>query len=219
MTVITIDGPAGTGKSTVAKRLAEKLGFTHYDTGAMYRAITWLALERSTVLSNPAQRADLVSAFEFHIEQGASERRYFLGNIDVSELIRAPEVTQYVSEVSAYPDIRDALVAAQRLAGEQGDIVCEGRDLGTVVFPHAAYKFFLTARPEVRACRRFEDLKKKNPQLTEAEVLADQKRRDTFDSTREHSPLRPADDAIEIDTSDLSLDQVVETLYAKVSRQ
>lgn len=212
--MIAIDGPSGTGKSTAAKRLAEKLGFTYYDTGAMYRAITWLALEKARDLSDPTQLKALIDDFDFRIEQKGAERRYFVGQLDVTDLIRTPKVTEKVSEVAAYQEIRHALVAVQRLAGKRGDIVFEGRDIGTVVFPNAAVKFFLTARPEIRAARRFGE--HKHSSLTEEEILADQKRRDTHDSTREHSPLRPANDAIEIDTSDLTLDQVVDTLYKKV---
>ncbi len=210
--MIAIDGPSGTGKSTAAKRLAEKLGYNYYDTGAMYRAITWLALEKKSDLSDPAQIKALIDSFAFRIEG----RHYFVGEADVTEAIRSPEVTGAVSEVAAYQEIRHALVAVQREAGERGDIVCEGRDIGTVVFPDAAVKFFLTARPEIRAARRFGEQKHS---LTEEEILADQKRRDTYDSTREHSPLRPAHDAIQIDTSDLTLDQVVDTLYNKVKAQ
>jgi cytidylate kinase len=200
VTVIAIDGPAGAGKSSVARALAERLGATYLDSGAMYRAVALAALRRR------ADPADI--AGEVRIELGD---HVTLDGEDVTEAIRTPEVTEAASVAAADPAVRAAMVAQQRRLLADGDWVAEGRDIGTVVAPHAAPKVFLTASPEARARRRAAQLGG-DP----ATVLAEQTIRDERDSAREHSPLTPAPDAVTLDTSDMSLDEVVAAIAALV---
>jgi cytidylate kinase len=193
--IVAIDGPAGVGKSSVARALARARGFAYLDTGAMYRAVGLLSLEQP-------QRAPGELAREARIELG---RRVLLDGRDVSEAIRAPEVSAAASRIAADPGVRDALVAKQRELMGRGDWVAEGRDIGTVVAPDAGLKVFLTADPAERARRRAQELG-----VPVEQVLADQRERDARDSKREHSPLVAAADAVELDTTGLSLEQVLE---------
>jgi CMP/dCMP kinase len=199
--IVAVDGPAGAGKSTVARAAADALGFTYLDSGAMYRAVALAALERGR---RPAEVAR-----DAAIELGDGVR---LDGRDVTAAIRAPEVSEAASRVAADPDVRAALVERQRALMANGDWVAEGRDIGTVVAPDAAVKVFLTASPEERARRRAAELG-----AEERAVLADQALRDERDRTRAHSPLRPAPGAVELDTTGLSVDQVVERIAELVS--
>lgn len=192
--VVAIDGPAGAGKSTVARAVAKRLGFTYLDSGAMYRSVALASLQRHV---RPAE-----IAAELEIELG---EKVLLDGIDVSAAIRAPEVSERASLAAADPDVRRALVIQQRRLLSGGDWVAEGRDIGTVVAPDAALKVFLTASPEERARRRASEL-----DVEVATVLAEQTIRDQRDAGREHSPLRPADGAVVLDTTGLTLHQVVE---------
>ena len=206
--LIALDGPSGVGKSTTAKRVAARLGWDYLDTGAMYRSVALAAL-RAGATGGPALAALLPS---IHLEQG--DGRFLLNGEDVSEAIRAPEVTALVSPLSADPAVRDLLVAQQRAIGVRGRFVVDGRDIGTVVFPTACCKVFLTASVAARAHRRFLELKAKGLATTEAEVAADLKARDHTDSTRAVAPLRKAEGAWELDSSGLDLHQVVEAIVA-----
>jgi CMP/dCMP kinase len=200
--VVAIDGPAGAGKSTVARALARELGFTYLDSGAMYRAAALAVLERGGAASEAAERAD--------IRLG---ERVVLDGRDVTADIRTPEVTEAASRVAANPAVRAALMRKQRELLSSGDWVAEGRDIGTVVAPDASVKVFLTADAEERARRRAEELG------GDVEtVLRDQALRDAQDSTREHSPLRLAPGAVELDTTGLSVDEVVERIVVLVER-
>lgn len=212
--IITIDGPAGTGKSTAARKLAEAIGFTYFDTGALYRAISWYVLEGKISYHDEEALAALLKTFTFKIRTIEGEKRYFIGSRDVTQEIRTKEVTAIVSEVAALKLVRDALKPIQVNFGKEMDVVFEGRDLGTVVFPHAHLKFFLTARPETRAKRRYQELVRKFPDqsFSYETILKEIKDRDEYDSQRELAPLKQADDAILIDTSELSIDQVTEKL-------
>jgi cytidylate kinase len=214
--IVTIDGPAGTGKSTVARTLAERIGYTFFDTGAMYRAVTYALLDRKIPFTDKARIEELLSHFDFRIETSGGEHHYFVDDRDVSLAIRSQLVTRHVSEVAALLVVREALVLLQRRFAEKGNAVFEGRDLGTVVFPNAEVKIFLTASPEVRAERRFRELLYKRPSeaenLTKEQVMQDIMRRDLQDSTRSHSPLKPADDAKIIDTSSMTVETVIETI-------
>lgn len=211
--IITIDGPVATGKSTIAKKLAEELGFIYFDTGAMYRAFTWLVIQKNCDINNPAEVEQLLNEFAFNIKIHHGERHYWVGQVDVTIPIRGDDVTSRVSAISAIPMLRTKLVKMQRDFAVGVNAVFEGRDMGTVVFPNADLKIFLTARPEVRAERRYNELKAKFPKetqnLTLEEALLNLNTRDNSDSTRETSPLKMADDAVLVDTSDLSVEGVV----------
>jgi cytidylate kinase len=206
--VIAIDGPAGAGKSSVARAVARALGFTYLDSGAMYRCVALAALERGADLDDDAATGELARS----IEIGFDGERVSLDGRDVSAAIRDPAVTGASSRVSVHPQVREAMVARQReMIAAAGRFVAEGRDIGTVVSPESPLKVFLTASAEERARRRAAQTGE-----NEATVLAAQRVRDERDETREHSALRAADDAVEIDTTSLSLDEVVERVVALV---
>jgi len=212
---IAIDGPAGAGKSTLARRLAERLGYLYIDTGAMYRAIALWA-KRLGVSWDDAPRLEQL-ARESRIEL-ASGGRVFLNGEDVSEAIREPDISEGASRVSAIPGVRRALVAKQQQMGREASVVMEGRDIGTVVFPQAEVKIFLDATPEERARRRLKDLAARGIEADFAAVLAEMKRRDERDSTRADSPLRQAPDAIYVDSTGMSEDEVEQALL-KIVRE
>ncbi len=211
--IITIDGPVATGKSSIAKTLAHEIGFIFFDTGAMYRCITYSILKKNI---NPANIQDLESFlkdFSFDIKVHHGEKQYFVEGVDVTREIRSEIVTNSVSKISAIREVREKLVSLQRELSRGVNAVFEGRDMGTVVFPQAEIKVFLTGRSEIRAKRRFDELRHKFPgeteNLTLKQVLEDLTQRDTLDSTRDISPLRQAADAFVVDTSDLSVDEIV----------
>jgi len=204
--VIAIDGPSGVGKSTAARLVAARLGWSYMDTGAMYRAVT-LMLERNGVSIEDGEALKRALESMDYVQRGDS---YYLNNEDISEAIRSPKITKLVSKVSADSRVREALVFLQRKLGRAGDWVVDGRDIGTVVFQDAKCKIFLVATPRARAQRRFLELQAKGMPATFEEVLQDQERRDKYDSTRAASPLRRADDALELDSSQLSVAEVVE---------
>jgi cytidylate kinase len=211
---VAIDGPAGAGKSTVARRVADELGFVLVDTGALYRAVA-LAAKRANVPFDDARAVgalahDLVRVHAITFERDPLRGvRVMLGGDDVSEAIRTPDIGMGASTVSAHPEVRAALLDLQRQAGLEGGVVLEGRDIGTVVFPDAELKFFLTALAEVRGQRRYDELRGRGEVVTYEATLADVKRRDEQDTSRAAAPLRCADDAIEIDSSSLTIDEAV----------
>lgn len=219
--IIAIDGPAGAGKSTVAKRLADALGFVLVDTGALYRAVALaaktahVAWDDAVAVGTLAQSLVDGQAIAFD-RDGGPDMRVVLHGRDVTEAIRAPDIAMGASTVSAHPQVREALLALQRQFGRLGGVVLEGRDIGTVVFPHADIKFFLTARPEVRARRRFDELAAKGVTTTFDETLADVRRRDDQDSTRPIAPLRKAPDAMLVDSSDLGIEETVARMVGRV---
>jgi cytidylate kinase len=212
--IITIDGPSGTGKSTVARGLADALGITYFDTGALYRAISWKILKEGISYHEKDELLALLKAFSYRIQTVDGEKHYFVGNTDVTKAIRSPEVTAIVSEVSALKEVREALKPLQINFSKEIDVVFEGRDLGTVVFPYADVKFYLIARPEVRAERRYKELQKKFPDqtFTQEKTLQEIESRDKSDSSRKIAPLKQADDAILVDTSDLTIEEVIQRL-------
>jgi len=216
--IITIDGPSGTGKSTVAKRVAEKLGMTYFDTGAMYRAVTWLFLKNGIDLENPEQMAKHLETFEYLIRQIDDTSHYFVGEEDVTDIIRSKEVNAAVSAVAAKEIVRKKVWAIQRANAEKVSAVFEGRDMGSVVFPKAEVKIFLDANPEIRAKRRLDEMRKKWPIEAEgfdaSKMEEELKRRDTYDSTRKLAPLKCPKGAVKIDTSDLTIDEVVNQIVA-----
>lgn len=208
--LIALDGPSGVGKSSTAKRVAARLGWDYLDTGAMYRSVALAALRAGIGASDAGALAALLPAIR--LEQGGG--RFLLNGEDVSGGIRAPEVTALVSPLSADPGVREALVAQQRQIGARGRFVVDGRDIGTVVFPSACCKVFLTASVAARARRRYLELKAKGVAADEAEVARELEARDHRDSTRAIAPLKRAEGAWELDSSALGIDEVVDAIVA-----
>lgn len=214
--IVAIDGPAGAGKSTVARAVARRLGLAYLDTGAMYRALTWLAQQSAIAPSDADGLAALARANPIEIEPTDDGDRVRVAGRDVTSEIRMPEVAADVSEVSAHPGVREEIVAAQRAVLGRGSWVSDGRDVGTVVCPEADLKVFLTASLDERARRRRADLARRGVELDEERVREDVRRRDHWDSTRAASPLRAADDAVVIDSSAMEADEVADLVVALV---
>ncbi len=208
--IIVLDGPSGSGKSTLAKMLSKVLDIPYFDTGAMYRSFCWFLIDQKVALDDEEKIKMLLDEMNFEIKMDEDEQHYIVNGTDITRKIRNEEVTKNVSKVSAYLFVRKHLVQIQRKLGESKVGIFEGRDMGTVVFPHADIKFFLYADPNIRAIRRFEQLKGNFPlkNFKKDRVLEELLKRDKYDSTREHSPLRQADDAVLIDVSYLTIDQV-----------
>ncbi len=213
--IITIDGPAGTGKSTAARGLAERLGWAYLDTGAMYRAVGLACLQRGIDLQSPDACAAVAETVAIQVDG----RHTWLDGIDVTEAIRTPEASTAASIVAQIPAIRQRLVILQRQAAAHGRYVCEGRDQGTFVFPAAEVKFYVTADPEVRAERRRQELANRGAPVSLEELLVQQEERDRRDQERDVAPLRPAVDAILIDTSRLSTPEVLALLEQHVRQR
>lgn len=216
--IVAVDGPAGAGKSTVARMLARRLGLGHLDTGAMYRAVTWLACRDGLDTADGEALGRLARENPVTMSGGVDDTRVRIAGVDVTDAIRDPDVTARVSEVSAHAAVRQAVVAAQRALLSEGGWVSDGRDVGTVVWPEAEVKVFLTASPDERARRRQGDLRARGVTADLDEITRDIARRDHLDTTRAESPLRRAEDAVEVDTSELDVEEVVELLAALVSR-
>jgi len=228
--IIAIDGPAGSGKSSVAKQVAQQLGFAYLDTGAMYRAVAWQALQEGLDLSDPLplatqERITAIAAsqpIEFAYLPGEPlPSQVMIGGVDVTSQIRTPATDVAVSPVSAHAGVRQALTQQQRVIGASRDTVMEGRDIGTVVFPDAQLKVFLTATPAERAHRRYCQNRAKAHQCgqeytgpSKAQILADIQRRDAYDSPRAAAPLKPAADSVELDTTNMDIAAVVAQIVA-----
>ena len=212
--IVAIDGTAGSGKSTTAKGVAEKLGFLYLDTGAMYRAATAAVLSASIDSDDESAVSDCVETIEIDFDE--SGRLIFLNGMDVSQTIRGREVTQNVSAVSAYPRVRKRMVAMQREIAGYRDFVVEGRDIGTVVFPNANFKFFIVASIEERAKRRQKDLAGLGIEQTVNDIVKNLKRRDALDSSREVSPLTKSEDAVEVDTTSMTIEQQIDLIVTHV---
>ena len=217
--IVAIDGPAGSGKSTVAREVAHRLGFTYLDSGAMYRAVTLGALEDGADLGDGPALGALARGLRIELRRREDDNAQVIVNgADVSDAIREPRVTGASSAVAAHPEVRAALLEKQRALIVAGDYVVEGRDIGTVVAPDAPVKAFLTADPEARARRRAEELERRGLSIDRDEVRAAIEQRDTLDSTRSAAPLRRADDAELIDTTGLDAGQVADRIVALVER-
>lgn len=216
---IAIDGPASSGKSTVAKILAKEYNYIYTDTGAMYRAITYLAIKHQVTFGDEEQLVKLIQAYPISFIQETDGQHVLVADQDVTTEIRQPDVTKAVSEVSAHQKVREALVSIQRKIGEHGGVVMDGRDIGTSVLPQAEVKIFLVASVTERAQRRYkENIEKGIP--TELETLTKEiQERDHYDSTRKVSPLRQADDAIRIDTTGKSITEVVQSIKKVVTEK
>ena len=214
--IVAIDGPAAAGKSTSAKKVARELGFTHLDTGAMYRCVTLSVLRDQITLDNESALSQLLNELDIRLEKLNEESVFYLNGEDVSDEIRKAEVTSYVSTVSAVSQVRNALVRVQRNIAKNQDCVVEGRDIGTIVFPDAKFKFFLVADDFVRARRRQLDLIAIGEDKSIAVLVEEIRQRDFLDSERSNSPLRKADDAIEIDTSKMTFDEQVAFMVNRV---
>jgi CMP/dCMP kinase len=216
--LITIDGPAGAGKTTVSRELARQLGYRYIDTGALYRGIALAALNAGIGSDDDDALAELCRKIKLDFKFAGDDLKLILNDEDVSDTIRTPEVTMMASAVSARPVVRQYLLDIQRAFGAAKKAVFEGRDMGTVVFPDADIKFFLDADPGIRANRRYEELKTKTrSHPSQDEVAQDMARRDKNDSTRKTAPLKPAGDAIRIDSTPLTADQVVNRMLAYIS--
>tara|TARA_Y100001936_G_scaffold178719_1_gene175510 strand:+ start:617 stop:1267 length:651 start_codon:yes stop_codon:yes gene_type:complete len=210
--IIAIDGPAGSGKSTTSKLVAERLGISHLDTGSMYRAVTLYFIENQYHVGE----IDIDEVLE-SIDIEISNELVFLNGRDVTSKLRDPKVSSLVSDISSLQKIRFKMVQLQRNISKNKSIVIDGRDIGTVVFPEADFKFFITASIEVRASRRFDELKASNSDITLDEILGQIEKRDYFDSTRDNSPLKKASDAITIDTTRLSIDEQVNLILETIN--
>jgi cytidylate kinase len=215
--IVAIDGPAGAGKSTVARAVARRLGAAYLDTGAMYRALTLLAARRGVAPSDGPALAALARHHPVEIVPTDDGDRVILDGEDITAEIRTPKVAALVSEVSAHPDVRAQMVAAQRALMSRGDWVSDGRDVGSTVWPDAEVKVFLTASPEERARRRRAELAAKGVELDDAQVLEDVLRRDELDTSRKASPLRVADGAVVIDSSDLDAGAVADRVMSLIA--
>ena len=216
--IIAIDGPSGAGKSTVAKAVAKKLGFSCLDTGAMYRAVAWQALQDGVSLEDDAALGNVARTYDIAFGHEAGDplpKVVFIGGTDVTIAIRTAEIDKAVSPTSAAPSVREALVEQQRRIGANGDYVVEGRDIGTVVFPNAELKIFLTASDEERAHRRVrQNVDRGVGSIDYEEVLADLRRRDEADSTRATAPLKPAEDAVHIDSTCDYIETVIDRIVS-----
>lgn len=214
--VVTIDGPAGAGKSSVSKLLARRLGYRLLDTGAIYRSVALTARQQGVAWSDGPACAEIARALDIRFDFVGDKNHVFLAGADVTAAIRTPEVSQGASQVSAHPEVRAALLELQRRLGAGGGVVVEGRDTGTVVFPAADAKFFLTATEDERARRRVAELAASGQPVDAAQTLREIRERDQRDASRDVAPMVPAADAVLVDSSTQTLEQVVESLAAQV---
>jgi cytidylate kinase len=217
--VVTIDGPAGAGKSSVAKLLARRLGYRLLDTGAIYRSVALTAQQRGVAWSDGAGCAELARELQIRFDFVGDKNHVYLAGEDVTAAIRTPEISQGASQVSAHPEVRTALLELQRRLGAGGGAVVEGRDTGTIVFPHAQAKFFLTATDEERARRRVAELAATGAQVDYAGTLNEIRERDHRDASRDVAPMVPAADAVLVDSSRQTLEEVVNSLAAQVQER
>lgn len=215
---IAVDGPASSGKSTVAKAVANRLGLTYIDTGAMYRSITLYALQKNIDMEDEKAVAHLLNDVTIRFEEGSDNQHVWLNHTEVTEAIRQEDVTRQVSLISSYRSVREKLVEQQRQMAESKDVIMDGRDIGTVVLPNATKKFFLKASAEERARRRTDEYKQKGIQVEYQQVLADIRARDQYDSNRAISPLKKPHDAIVIDSTTMTIDEVVEAIIQNIQK-
>ena len=213
--IITIDGPSGTGKSTIAKKIANLLCFEYFDTGSMYRSMAYLFIQKNIEDINPEKLKILWNDFDYKIVKKNNEKFYFLGDEDITDKIRTEKISKKASQIATNPLIRSKMVELQRHFASNNDCVFEGRDMGTVVFPNAGLKIFLIADSEERAKRRFLQLKGKFQNINFDKIYEDIQKRDKMDCERKVSPLKCPDDAIVVDTTHLTIDKVIEEIIKK----
>jgi len=211
--IVAIDGPAASGKSTTAREVAKKLGYTYIDSGAMYRAVTLRALQEKVPVEAQQQVAELAQKMELKFGWNNARTIIYMDGEDVSEKIRTPLIDQKISPVAANPLVRRILVRKQQQLGRVGGVVMDGRDIGTVVFPQAELKIFMIARVQERALRRQKELEQKGMKVDLEKIIADMEYRDQQDAGRSHGPLKKADDAVEIDTTGLTIPEQVDRIY------
>lgn len=216
--IVAIDGPSGAGKSTVAKLLARKLGYMYIDTGAMYRAVALQAKKDNVDINDSAALNSLCERIKIEFVPDNGGLRTILNGEDVSEEIRTPEMSMAASDISARKEVREALLVLQRRMGESGGVVLEGRDVGTVIFPNAEAKFFLDASLEERGRRRYKELAAKGMNVTLEQTIEEVRKRDLNDSSRDIAPLKKADDAVLVDSTGLSVEEVVERMIEEIKR-
>jgi len=216
--IIAIDGPSGAGKSTLGRMLARALNLLYIDTGSMYRAVALAVMESSISATDDVAVGSLAGRVDIDLRGDPDSLRLTLGGVDVTDLIRSEEITDLSSVISTIPEVRRAMVARQREMGERGAVL-NGRDIGTVVFPDADVKFFLTAVPQERATRRFNEERAQDPNADFEETFADMAERDRRDSTRADSPLKAADDAIIVDSTGLTIDEVFHQLMKAIDKK
>ncbi len=219
MVSVAIDGPAGAGKSTIAKMLSRKLGFIYVDTGALYRSIGYYSILNGIDYKDNVKVSNLLNTINIDLKIKDDRQYVYINNIDVTDKIRTPEVSMAASSVSAIPRVREFLLNLQKQIAVKNNVIMDGRDIGTVVLPDAKVKIFLTASSEERAKRRYDDLIKENKNIVFEDVLKDIKQRDYNDSTRKIAPLKPADDAKIVDTTGETLEQSVSRLYSIIKEQ
>ncbi len=214
--IIAIDGPAGSGKSTIARMLAKRLGFKYLDTGAMYRALTWKALQSGIDLRDAIALCHLMDQTAIELRSTSNGLQIFVDGVNVTEEIRLPSVTNNVHFISNTPSVRQRMVKLQRTLASEGDIIAEGRDMGTVVFPHAEKKFFLDAEIEERARRRHGEMNLPDNEISYTDVVKDIEIRDKRDTTRDNSPLRKSEDAIYLNTTKMPIEEVISRILKEV---
>jgi len=212
--IITIDGPAGSGKSTISRILAKKIGYSYLDTGAMYRAVALVAKRNGVDFDDGKGLGILCNSLNLRFDKDGDPPRLLLGKEDISSLIRSPEIDMLSSKVSAVGEVREAMTGLQRKIAKGEGYVAEGRDMGTVVFPEAAWKFYLTASSDVRAGRRYEELLERGEKALKNIVKTNLKKRDHQDRMRPLAPLKPAEDALIIDSTTLTIEEVVEVMLS-----
>jgi len=217
--IIAIDGPSAAGKTSAARTLAKRLGYIYLDSGALYRAIAWKVSQSGIEPKEHPRLADLLSKTEIRVKALGDDFRVWVGDLDVTPQLRAPAISRLASQVSGIPAVRAKLLQVQRQLGGKGGVVVEGRDIGTVVFPSADLKFYLDATLQVRGDRRYQELKAMGHPVEKENVLEEVKIRDEKDSGREIAPLRKAEDAVVLDSTCMTLDQVVDRMVAEVQRK
>lgn len=217
--IVAIDGPAGAGKSTVAKRVAKEMGYTYMDTGAMYRAFAWRVMKEGLDLKNEEALRKALRDTRIELAERDGRAQVLLNGTDVSGWIRTPELSQMASRVSTSKIVRERMVELQREMGSKGGVVAEGRDIGTVVFPNAEVKIYLDASAQERATRRFEELRSRGDRVDMAETRGEMEQRDRRDRERDVAPLRPAEDAVVIDSTAVDVDSVVERIMEEIKKK